>query len=87
MAVTYAAVNNVHGNPVHSNGTASYLLFSITGDGTGGDIAIPFGRLSKVVSVEGPYPYVISQSAKTVTVTVPSTLANGKIVNYKLNGF
>jgi len=77
MAITFSRVVGPNGNDVFFSDGMAKVIYKVVGDGVGGAAVLPFHKLESVISVNCDQQYnpVINNTAKTVTITVPTAIA------------
>jgi hypothetical protein len=88
MAVTATLVKSPTGARIFPDGVQSKVKYIVAGDGVGGALDLPYGRLRKLRTVEGlpGYTWVDVPASRKITVTVPATLTAAQPLNVSLVG-
>src|SRR5262249_53286730 len=82
MAITFSKIVGPFGNSLFFDDGLAKVKYRVVGDGVGGAAALPFDRLTSIVTVHCDQQYnpTIDNVARTVTITVPAQIATTPVV-------
>lgn len=65
------------------------IWYSVSGDGVGSTVNLPYGPITRLARFEGASPTVVltdDSGNKRVTAVIPAALPNGKLLYFRLVG-